>query len=1377
MEAPFLRSAKEAEEYQRQWQPRKVVQFRNAKWPFIRPEPKDLEDMVRRVVQRIQAEPTARAAIGVAVEIRDGLSWSATKARELVEAGIGPKWEVRCVCHHAGRDDAAVQQLLDLLGGKRAKRHVRRAAGSSLLVPELHRPWAWWFGGLLVMILAGAGTAALTEASTGDATPLLWASLAVAPVLALIARIFTPQFVPIAPTEANRKVQAALREDPQTTEEEDEFIRLLIARLSPRQHRVTIVENLGELAPRTRMLIETHLEHSRRSEVKDVWLLFARGRRRGSTARATAVGQQPGAPALVTLRLGAGMDQWNCYQAPFAMPEKTGLLQMRDKREPQHGDVRLRQRSVGHVVAGVELMEGEASDIDITGELKGLTLTELHAFALTAAAAAVPDPAALHPEDLANLARASRGDDLLRRLFVEWFPKGSHSQAAIKQALVTVREEASALLEDPGDDGIRTLRVIQVYADAFRAKEVWSGYELPDQDLAHAFWALYWQKELGHAWSAPVADRLVAHLRLLEEPAMLRISYGNELADRLFTATIDAVEAALALCVGGLAPQFGGAKEPRWISGPGLLEQARLLLAVEDGAPDQSSTERLRTLAWLVYMITGEPDLIETISSLNDDLTDEGERAGGDPLLELYVEVVPGYEGAPPLPKAGESGIQAAVVDHARARAAWLASIMALASWVAYPSMIAESGAAATAELPRITERAIRRLGEEEDDDTATLDQLTLVHILLCDALIVLLRDPGVAEEAEKRREDVTTLTAARIARRERSGRRTHYVLDGMLRQVEKTAHACACVAAALEDGDSTPLGEALMTLEGLHVTWLNMELYELADLAALTHAALGILGDPDERGHADGERLSHLVGISAGEAAGMHSVAADTLLGLVRVRRNATLAGMPLAKAASVAIESHLGPSLALSLCLTVMGLPNNPDRVQVERLTEFALEPHGGRPGMLDSAESQFLRSVMIVLRNVVSNTSPVAVKAIAAIQRRNESIESPWLKDRVVQQVEQCAAYYGDVPKDPAGLSELLERWRDRAWSGHLPGLTSVPQARPQSYLTETVPDYAFELSYLWAVIPKPPRALLDDSVRFLAERGKYKERGDVVLAVRVAQYLEHSIRAEAQVPQLVGVTSAHDELEGGTGRPTASTSTGNSEVSFTAGKRAAVGESKLSDERAFTLALRILGEGIGAEARKLWPATNRTIYLLLARYDASRADEHRAKADLWRTEGERIAQEPMFLDAGRGRYFEVFWHHFTRLPELPLDRPRDELKAILDGSLQELWDTSRPTPEPILYQNDGTPVGISTDFLRAGHFLMHRAGQPDTQDRQEQSASEAPPQRRPIDEEDELALNEVARERVPDLYRILIERSQIPESLRELFQMQQTRFAAQ
>jgi hypothetical protein len=1359
-----------------------VLAAPGVKWPFVRPSeekasPDDLEDAVLRVVARMTAEATTKCAVlGVAVERRDGMSWSATKAREIVASELEPTWDVRCIWDYADREDKGVRELVDLLGGgdakraqKAVKRSIRRAVGSSSLVPKLHRPWGWWFLGLMIMILFTTLAAAVTNAGKGGTAPLLWASVALAPVMTLIARVFTPKITPLSPAEADRLLEVALSEAPRKNDAEDRFVSLILERLAPRRARAMVIEDFGRLSQRTQEVVVRYLGELEHPRQKELWILFSRGRRGGRPARGTS--EEPlNAPELSTLPLGHNVDRWYCRQTELSEQDKVLVLQLRDRRTPRYGDPRLRQSSIGHVVSP-PTTSAEVDAPDLSSELRDLSPPVVRAFGLLATAASVSDPATFTSAELADIAREGSYDSELRTLFRDWFPDGSRSPATIKATFDTLNEELSALLDvTAGDEratrserrrargqGKRTrLGLMPVYADAFLREQTWQRYDLPSQDRAHALWALYWQGKLARTWSAPVADRLVTHLRAIKQPERFRSAREAKLARRLFDAACDAVEGSLALSVAGLTPE-SRVPDGALVYRRGLLDQARLLLAVESGVPSRRESERLRTLAWLAYMLTGEQSITETIASLNDDLAETGAVAEEDVLLALYGETVPSLEGAPATAVETTNELAASVAGHARARAAWFALLLApVVQWRPPEDVDAAITAAPEATLS-VADGALARLRNGSEDSWAAIDYLTLSHVLLCDALSAW-QGRGSGDGAEERREAVTKLATEHIARREHSGRRTHFILDGLVRQLDATGRGCAAVGRSDHgNGALSDLQEALGTLESLHIMWHNMELYELADLAVLAYNTLIILAGPAARAAADGVGLpGHLIGIGTGAGSDVHRIEAEMLLAATRIGVNATSALVPMARAANLAIRDELGADVTLTLSASVLALPNTPEWAQLEPILDYAIEPRAERPGVLDVPEGEFVEAAQMVLETVISTTSPLTLKACEVVRRRAADIASPWLKDRVEQRLEAFRARLDGPPNLPSELNDLLTRWRRRALGSSEPGHEGAAQAAPVAYRIDTRHTYAYVLAFLWDAADTPGNTLVDDALRVLSHRDGPVHRGQVVLALNVSRRFEGSGASPGSFQALPSGQPASV----GVGRSTSSTATSPRAVSVSfASVGGAPPRRPPSDSDNFRVALEVLRDGIEAAAASLWPSSNLEIYRRLWKYDEPRRAEYAQRIDYWRAEDERASEEPMFDNAAAGRAFEVFWHHYIRVYELPLDGSREELDEMLMGPPRDIWDPSAAIPEALFHGSDGLARGVCRDFVRAGYYISYAAGK-----------NGVPDAGRGLHDE----LHDVASANIDDLYRLLVEQAPIPLPLREIFRSQRDRF---
>ena len=547
---------------------------------------------------------------------------------------------------------------------------------------------------------------------------------------------------------------------------------------------------------------------------------------------------------------------------------------------------------------------------------------------------------------------------------------------------------------------------------------------------------------------------------------------------------------------------------------------------------------------------------------------------------------------------------------------------------------------------------------------------------------------------------------------------------------------------------------DALQTLEGLHIMWHNMELYELADLAILAYNTLTMLAGPAATEVADGVGLPRsLIGIGIAAGADVHRVEADMLTAAARIDRNATTALAPLVRAASFAIRDKLGTGVTLTLCQSVLSVPNTPEWDEMEPILQYVIEPHDQHLSILDVPEDSFIAAAQLILESLPTSTSVLAEQASDIVRSRAASIASRWIKDRVDQRLEAYRARLDGPPKDPLELDSLLTRWRERAWGASEPGPFEHASSAPLAYRRETRRTYAFVLSWLWGESDRPGDTLVEDSLRLLSHLDVAAERGEVVLATLIARRFERKVEAAAGS----GHAAPAEAPVRPPGRSTASTSTSTrpTRVSFSSPSGGALPGRPASDSEALDLSVGILRDGIDAAAPSLWPATNWEIYRRLAQHDEPRRAEHLANADFWRAEDERVQQEPMFEDAARGRAFEVFWHHFQRVPELRLDSDPEQLAEILVGPPEEIWDPSNAIPDPLVYGSDGLPVALCCNFLRAGHYISHVAGQGDVPAVGEGLRDE---------------LHEAATARIEDLYRILID----PLPLREIFRRQRDRF---
>jgi hypothetical protein len=550
---------------------------------------------------------------------------------------------------------------------------------------------------------------------------------------------------------------------------------------------------------------------------------------------------------------------------------------------------------------------------------------------------------------------------------------------------------------------------------------------------------------------------------------------------------------------------------------------------------------------------------------------------------------------------------------------------------------------------------------------------------------------------------------AAEQARR-RAGRtaRTSFLVDGLLRQVDVTIRAGA---AALDGAGGGTYEQTLRAtfeeLEELHVMWHNLELYELADVTALTRNALGVLTGRRMSAVTHGADVAdYLVGISGTDARPMHRVQAELLVGAARVAHSTYKAAVPLVEAASVAITAGLGNRLAFELCSVVAEHTSASREERHDVLLGYLLDPAHDHPGLFDAPDADVDKLGIRYFNCITDGTSAEGRRLRAllreALEERQRSLD-PWLADLVTQQLQMRDIQYDGPPADAGALAAVLSEWEARVWNGAPPGMEPAGGSPPAMYLSTCRRRHHYVLQYLWDTVEQPGSAVAEHAARLLAEcDDEQPGHAPVTLASLVTARLD-------LMPE--------------------------------------------SDPETLARALRIQRDGIESVAAQLAPASARSIYERLARFDAEHAAEHTAQAQFWRAEEERMHEERLVHHVARGRYFDVFWHHFTRVPELPCDLEREHVAAPAAAT----GDGDRSTvPAALVFGADGLPTAVSGAFLRAGHRLFHGTA----------SANGG--------QEERDAIDRAAQDEIGNLYWLLMERTSVSNELREIFRRQRRRF---
>jgi hypothetical protein len=1340
MGASFVGAAR-IEAFEREWHPRTLRSSADGDWPLGAPTPANLQEAVIRTVKRLNGERTTgnSAVLGIGVETRDGMTWSAEKVAETVR-DVGADWELRTVTRHAGEADAAFKQLVELVGNRRT---IRRAMRSSTLVPELYRPLAWLTGAAVLAASVGVAGALLGRLAVGAAAPLSFGVLVLSGLALWAANRLAPSLTLMSGADIDQRMAKALAENPEGRESEQRFEAAIVRALDPEHRRIVILEDLEAVSPWVSNVVTSYLKNRPGTRARQLWVLLARARQPSGSSPAGQA-EPVNVPALNMLRVDGRYSWWLFGQNTLTKAEKKELLEKRGGCYVRREDERVRQRPVGRVVA-MEQIEYEG-DRPSMPELDDLTPAELRAFALLAVAARVPDPGAVEAADLGTIARGSNSEDArLTELLREWFPEGDQNAPAIEDAFDVVARRLLAQLAQPPTGRIRSaMRVRRSFADALCASAAWEARELPSQDLAHAFWCAYSERELlqRRQWSAPVADRLIWHLRAIKEPTRLRSSGRHELADRLFQTAVGGAEAALALCVEGLVPR------PTGDNRRGLYQQARLLLATDAQPPDVARTERLCTSAWLAYQLTGEPAFVGSVNGLSADLGTSPPKEPTDRLLRLYREMVPGVKSTP-LPSSGGHRASAAVLDNARIRAIWLVSILAPMIETKRAPELHAAAAAVDAATPAILKGALARLRESSDDNTAALDHMTLIRLVLGETMTAGREGDRVAQ-ARERCELILSFCSGRMARGSNPRVRVHYMLDGLLRHLDATARASLALLGTREARSTDDsLSAALEELENLHVIWHNMELYELADLAAMSRAAFDLVDHPNAMsaavpGSSGGD---YLVGLTAGGAAVMYRMEVALVVGVPRLAWSFPAASVPLLEAANLAITNGMGEQLAAELCRLVLPLSGNtPAVAQAEQIAAYLLDPPG-QAGALDVPDNVLIGIADSLLCCVTSTRSPVGKRVIEAIRTRNVDVASEWVKDRIEQSVEHATAFHDKPPSDPEELAELLSSWRRRAWGEGTAKSPNPREPRPSDYLQATRKLYCDVLAYVLRDSADNEQVEADAAKLLAAIPAEERTLGAVQLAYRLC------IRLELAPP--------HEAAAGASLRPASETGTATAPIPFRLSVDVPQAEQPASSSRErLALALEVQRSAIAAVAGYLSPGSSCAIYLFLARHhDGQQAIEYRAKGQFWRAADERLKQEALVDQYQRGRYFEVFWHHFRRVPELPLDSDWGQLQALLDNPRAQLWNLAEPIPEPLELDDRENPIRVCSRFVRAGYFLFHSGAE-------EALSAQAAETRRHVDA--------AAGRAIHGLYRLLVQNPRLTPELHEIYRQQRSRF---
>jgi hypothetical protein len=1355
----FLANAAEVQEFEEEWLQRRVLPSYGSRWlQRGKPPPEDLEQIVAEICQRAEAEAATIniLGLGIAAEERDGMSWSAQKTLQIVQASApGQAWDVRCV-HGSASQRRELDELRELFGNSRPVRKAARATGFGA---ELRPQLGWWLTVRGLYLTGAVVTAAVTHLAAnlgiGEAAGIGLAGAAAAAGGIKLAG--SDQRITIGPAaEADQKIEAALRDQPSASIDE-RFRESLVAGLVPERPRVVIVDDYAALGTRTRDVIAGYLEGDGVRHKPELWIMFERAKR--ARASSGLRGREPFTARLLgALTPGKHISLWRGRQMALERPERETLIWKREHAQPRPNDPRLNRHAVAEV-ADKRGADWEAIRSEVLAAMADQPAAVQRAFGLLAIAAISPGVVDINSLAAAMSAPASGQKPIKRELLRDWFSSQTQSQADVEQALQAVKDRLGMLLDDmrPGTPAAKT-RVTQPHADATRAAKTWGELGLPPQDLGHAFWALEALSKLGSKRNPLAGDQLVTHLRAIDDPGHLRHERGDETTDALFDATLTAVDIALALAIGGVTREVDTAERPSWDTQPGLLMQARRLLNAEEHRTHDRRSSALLATAWSSYMLLGDPLIVETLEKLSSELGHDGELEESEALLRLYREMLPQGDTSPLWPSSNQQAEP--ILDHARARAGMLA--LSLEPMILVDNdaeLIATATAELTASAGPIARRAIGRAAQTDASAIRAVDLLTLSTLMLADA-VATWRDPAADLGVRSALKGGSELGARRRTRG-RGGAAMHVVADGLLRQLDATRRGCDAAREATRRGAESlapdvakQLDAALRDLDELEIMWRNLEYPELADHAAVAHNMVKVIGGGTARAKSEPRRSAdYLLGVSEDRRAATHRATLEFLVSAARDGGRKEInprAALPLIEGATTILGARLGEELTLSACLVAIRFGFKDELPKLERLLQHLLDPRRPR-GVLDVPDERVFMQVTGLMNCFAGMKAVREIGLLDEILRRRDEIDSPWLADFVDQAIESFEAQ-SEPAAAPDEMYERAARWHDRVWGDGPPDAASSP-AIAVAYRNQTQPTYAYYLAEIWMKLGATD--LTADAKR-LVEAGKHEQdkRNYVLLASRVVQGLDKA----RQERRLADSVATSDTGEGSSA--VSSTTTGQISFSGNASSRASpAGE----HEKLRALALELIREGVDRSAHTYHPLTAAKMYSQLGAQFMDNRSIYADKREYYRAQDERLNDERLLHERQQGHVFEIFWHHFDRIYELPLDRDRDDVFAELARETNDFLRDGPVFSEPLVFAPDGRPAAVSSAFISLGHHLLHSNADSDA--------------RLPAWEEPREQIQQHAKEQLLNFYWLLTERTPISQHLREVLRNRRERFEEQ
>ena len=1272
-------------------------------------------------------------AICIATEHRDGMSWSATKAFQTIEKILPGNWDVRCVGNPSDSERGALGELSDLLSDSKVVRLAARKAG---LVPDLGGSVKWRIGVAALAVVAAVAITLLTRLMT-HADPRLLAGVGVvtvAAVLGLVNDLLKASLPAIMPAStADAKIASALAQPRSESNAERAFRAILLKHMVPRQLRAVVIDDYGRLNGRTRDLVSGYLEDQEQRKRPELWIIFERGNR---NRRSGLHGREPfNAKLLGEISPGTHVWLWRGRQMTLTPAEREEMLWALERRQPRRNDSRLNKRLIAEVADKQGADECELVQ-ELDRELMGQSDAVRRAFTLLTVGSAAGAGAYLSSERLISLTQLDAESSVSTRLLELWFPADANTHLQIEQAIVQAPKRLVQFFEDTeAKPSSSRLRVSQPYVDAMLSSQGWREHGEPSQDLGRAFWALYWHSELRGASRGQAAEQLIVQLRSIDDPPCICRELGGTFANAMFDAAVDAIEACFELGLGGLVSAANTGDAMAWDLAPGLLKQARLFLDRSSETYDKDCVERLLVTAWSSYMLTGEREILEMIQAVTGEAQLEAESESDSPLLQIYLLTLP-RAFAGPLAWPSNSADSQAIRDHAAARAGWLTVILKTALQSDQTPLLSRASADSQDQLRKVYERIEGRRALGQSTTVDALDCLSLSYILLADIFTVsrTKQESTVDDEVSQ---DLDS-TGVALPPQMRIG---HFLFDGLAR------HLLACETVYEEVSSSshrrTSFDRAIGDLDALHLMWHNFEFYELADAAALSRNLLRYVLEAENDARDLEHAAGYLLGIGVGPRHNVYRSEIEFVVGAARERTSFSGAALAMTAGATAMVEARVSSTLTLELCLMALRFGVIEEYERLETLLRYVLGTADGSARIMAVSDEALPRRLASLLNATKDMDAAKNTGLWEAFLNRSRQVVSPWIVDEADQQVEIFRAKQAKQAPEIENLLTLVDTWRARVWRGGPALCSGYAGTRSESYEFETRLNYAFFLSDLWPNLSESQVELVtEDAARLLAEcDSSSAQKGFVYLALRVVSRLEEVVGPHLRPTQQTSTILA----------PTHSSTTQGVGV-------ATVDEHSLDLLRR---ALQVEHGGIETLDYLFKPVNASTIYSQLARGFPDERGHFSDRAEYWRAQDERLNEERLIHDVIGGRTFEVFWHHYERLFELPLDLDRAAVEARLASPPSATSLRRMQIPEPLIFGIDGRPTSVCAEFLCIGHWLLH--------------AQSGSPIHAPALDQARDDLERLSREQRSNLYWLLIERTGISPYLRDVFRQQRERLA--